>query len=222
MECGVALARIKSGKLYQSKFKTFELYCQERWGFTRQRAYQLISATEAVKKLNDKNVNHGLQNNAGVNGNSSTPPPTPANERQARAMTKEEDEPEKPIEKKEPPLVVDKTDYPMPREIMEDWKKADKIGHEVLNMASKLKCMIEKAREDKDLSWMEISQSATTHAINLYTSLRQLVPHAVCPSCYGHQREGCVLCRKRGFISKFMYESAIPQEMKDLRKKAKK
>ena len=39
---GRALAMIRDEKLYREEFFTFEEYCQARWGFTRQRASQLI------------------------------------------------------------------------------------------------------------------------------------------------------------------------------------
>jgi hypothetical protein len=68
-EVGAALLAIRDGRLYRSEHGTFEAYCQERWGFSRMRASQLISAAEVVE-----NVNHGLQIDA-----------TP-NERQARPL----------------------------------------------------------------------------------------------------------------------------------------
>ena len=40
---GRALARIQSARLYRVQYATFTDYCQDRWGFSRIRAYQLIS-----------------------------------------------------------------------------------------------------------------------------------------------------------------------------------
>ena len=48
---GRALARIQSARLYRSKYKTFNDYCREQWGFSRIRAYQLISASERYEWL---------------------------------------------------------------------------------------------------------------------------------------------------------------------------
>lgn len=67
VEVGNALMEIRDKRLYLVVHDTFENYCRDRWGFTRMRASQLISAVEVVQ-----NVNRGLQ--------------IPQNERQARAL----------------------------------------------------------------------------------------------------------------------------------------
>ena len=41
---GTALMEIRENRLYRSEFKTFEEYCQSKWGFNRRNAYQLIEA----------------------------------------------------------------------------------------------------------------------------------------------------------------------------------
>lgn len=45
-EVGERLARIRDKRLYRVEFKTFEGYCKSRFGFTRQRASQLILAAQ--------------------------------------------------------------------------------------------------------------------------------------------------------------------------------
>lgn len=69
-EVGNALLRIRDGRLYRAEFDTFEDYCRERWGFSRQRAQQLTSAAETVTTI----VDTGL--------------PAPANEGQARELAR--------------------------------------------------------------------------------------------------------------------------------------
>lgn len=46
-----ALKEVRDRRLYREKHATFEDYCQTRWGFTRQRGYQLIDAAEAIASL---------------------------------------------------------------------------------------------------------------------------------------------------------------------------
>lgn len=48
VEVGNALAAIRDGRLYRLEFETFEAYVAERWGWTRDRAYKLIAASEAA------------------------------------------------------------------------------------------------------------------------------------------------------------------------------
>jgi hypothetical protein len=44
-QAGQALAEIRDRRLYLGEYRSFDLYCRERWGFTRDRADQLIGAS---------------------------------------------------------------------------------------------------------------------------------------------------------------------------------
>ena len=48
---GQALWDIRDEQLYRGTHNTFEAYCNQRWDFSRQRAYQLIAATEVSAEL---------------------------------------------------------------------------------------------------------------------------------------------------------------------------
>jgi hypothetical protein len=50
-EVGMALITIRDGKLYRASYPTFDAYCSARWGFSRNRAYDLIASTETTKAL---------------------------------------------------------------------------------------------------------------------------------------------------------------------------
>tara|TARA_R110002073_G_scaffold177188_9_gene335141 strand:+ start:4058 stop:4912 length:855 start_codon:yes stop_codon:yes gene_type:complete len=56
IEVGNALKELRDGKLYRQTHRTFESYCEERFGFKRQQAYRFIEASEVVE-----NVSHGGQ-----------------------------------------------------------------------------------------------------------------------------------------------------------------
>ena len=51
IELGMALKKIRVGKLYTDEFSTFEDYCRERWGWTRQHSNRLIAGAEVATKL---------------------------------------------------------------------------------------------------------------------------------------------------------------------------
>jgi hypothetical protein len=51
IEVGYALAEIRDLRLYRQTHATFEAYCAEQWGWTRQRSYQLMNAATVVKLL---------------------------------------------------------------------------------------------------------------------------------------------------------------------------
>lgn len=48
VDVGQALLEVRDGRLYRAEHGTFEDYCRERWGMSRQRAGQLIDASEVV------------------------------------------------------------------------------------------------------------------------------------------------------------------------------
>jgi hypothetical protein len=51
IEVGSALLEIRDSRLYHQTHKTFEDYCRERWEMSRQRAHQLIEASEVARNL---------------------------------------------------------------------------------------------------------------------------------------------------------------------------
>jgi hypothetical protein len=50
-EAGAALRELRDKRLYRSTHRTFEDYCQERFGYTRRRPYQLIEAAIVFENL---------------------------------------------------------------------------------------------------------------------------------------------------------------------------
>lgn len=51
MKVGYALMEIRDNRLYRKEFKTFEEYCQEKWGKSRYWAYNFIKASEVAGAL---------------------------------------------------------------------------------------------------------------------------------------------------------------------------
>lgn len=54
VEAGLALGSISDQKLHREAYPTFEEYCVEKWGWSRQYAYKLIKAAQAWKYLKDE------------------------------------------------------------------------------------------------------------------------------------------------------------------------
>lgn len=50
-EVGKSLLTIRKQRLYRESHKTFEDYCQDRWGIQRAHAYRLIESAEVVQNL---------------------------------------------------------------------------------------------------------------------------------------------------------------------------
>jgi hypothetical protein len=51
VDVGKALLKIRESGLYVEVSDTWEGYCKKRWNFSRQRAHQLVTATEAVENV---------------------------------------------------------------------------------------------------------------------------------------------------------------------------
>ena len=51
VKTGIALAEIRDKRLYRPKFKTFEKYCWEKWGYKRAYAYKLIDAAAIASEM---------------------------------------------------------------------------------------------------------------------------------------------------------------------------
>lgn len=65
---GNALVQIRDKRLYRETHETFELYCRDKWGFSKTHANRLIASAQAVEQIGHIEV-------------------VPANEAQARPLT---------------------------------------------------------------------------------------------------------------------------------------
>ena len=81
-----ALRELRDRRLFRSTHKTFELYCQDRFGFTRRRINYLISGSQVYDNL--KMGTNGSQNLRADDEEIEPPQILPTNERQVRPLTK--------------------------------------------------------------------------------------------------------------------------------------
>ncbi|HUY25672.1 MAG TPA: hypothetical protein VMV09_10285, partial [Candidatus Saccharimonadales bacterium] len=96
VEVGEALLTIRDNRLYRSSFSTFEDYCKDRWGITRQRAHQLIDAYEVVEALPEPEPSVEAWDSGSVATMVDNAPilRSPRSERQARELAPLRDNPE--------------------------------------------------------------------------------------------------------------------------------
>ncbi len=78
-EAGAALRQLRSRRLYRSTHRTFEEYCRERFGFSRQNVNYLIAASGVVDNL--------LTTNGCQNSQTNYFQILPTSERQVRPLT---------------------------------------------------------------------------------------------------------------------------------------
>jgi len=116
---------------------------------------------------------------------------------------------------KETAIQLDKVGRPIPENIVADWNEAHNQATELRSTISKVKCILEQARKDKNPLFVEIPQGAISDAESLHFSIGHMLPYAVCPTCQGKLPEKCAMCHHRGFISKSYWEG--PTVGNDLR-----
>ena len=120
--------------------------------------------------------------------------------------------PPPPPRKKTP---VDKVGRVIPEKLLELWKREEEVRVH-LAAISRIRGAIRKADEEKDLLYREPNLSRIEAQLaNAYSELKRAIPFAVCPGCQGQVADTCRLCKGRGFISEFTWDTAIPNETKD-------
>ena len=83
-EAGKALTELRDRRLYRSTHKTFEEYCRDRFGHSRQQSNYLIAAADVYENL----TTIGCQNVVDEKLTANRSQILPTNERQVRPMTK--------------------------------------------------------------------------------------------------------------------------------------
>lgn len=240
LKIGEALREIQEGKLYQAEYQTFDDFCEEEYGLKRAQAYGLISAVNVKSTISSPVLAGKIVNERQMRALSSVPierrdaviaevaknGAITAKAITEAAKTKEtlSAMPDKKISKngtspKEPHR--DKTNFTIPEEIYSDWQRADSYV-ETLRTISKIKTTLETALEDKDIVFAEVNNTTIATLKNAYGDLKRVLPYAVCTTCQGRSRAKCTFCRGRGWLSEFLYKTAVPEQVKSIREKATK
>lgn len=250
VDVGLALTEIRDRKLYRQDFKTWEEYCQKRWGWSQRRSHQLIEAAAVVESLSKESgtavplLKSAVPTERAARELGKIPPPqrkqiveqAVCNKKPLTAPaikakfppppTKPAPKAETPIRseppKKEKPKLLDETGHPVPEELLGLWNRAQEV-QDWLTTLSRLKGVIEQAQESKDALYQEINFSELSADLaRAYKELKRAKPYAVC-SCGGMaSRHQCRLCKGRGLISSFAWETFVTKEVKNIRFKSRK
>jgi hypothetical protein len=245
---GLALTEIRDRKLYRRDYSTFEAYCQDRWGWSRQRGSQLIQAAAVVEALPEK-MSTVVDNERVARELAKLPVP------QQKAVIKEAIKAGEPLTtpmvraKLPPPPIVpkplppkpptvppspkarpetkpdpeperDKTGHPIPEKILNLWNEACGV-QTLLSAISSVRGTLRKQEDGKVFAETNMS-SAMAHLDQAYTDIKTALPYAVCPTCQGKLADTCTLCKGRGFISEHRWNTCVPREAKEMRFKSKK
>jgi hypothetical protein len=85
-----------------------------------------------------------------------------------------------------------------------------------------VKGALRSAQENRDMLFAEVNfSSALSQLDQAWTDVKTAKPFAVCPSCQGQVPENCTLCRGRGLLSEYRWNTCVTREHKEFRLKAK-
>lgn len=223
---GLALTEIQARKLYRKDYATFQAYSQQRWGWSRYRSQQLIAACEVVQELpedlRDAVPNESVARELGKLPKKQRAKTVRRLRSAGKRLTAGNVRPVPPVPQA-PPVRQDETGTVIPSKILVLWDRCAAIRTQ-LTALSKVKVLATKAQEEEDLAFAEVNFSALLSALSQARNILKTVkPYAVCPNCQGLNPNLCRLCKGRGFISEFLWNSpSVKQSIKEIRFKARK
>lgn len=227
---GEALAEIQRDKLYREEYSTFEELCETEFDIKRAHAYRLIDAVAVKASVVEMSP---MGDKIQTERQARALAPVPVEKRvevmervieqgavTAKAITETAALIAPPV-KCEPEQVHDKTGFPIPVEVVDDWNRAESYA-ETLRSLSRIKVSLEEGLENRDVIFAEVNNTTISTLKNAYGDLKRVLPYAVCTSCQGRQRSKCTFCKGRGWLSEFLYKTAVPEITRRIREKVKK
>ena len=236
VDVGFALAEIRDLRLYKREYSSFQEYCREKWGWTKQHAYRLIEAAPVAKgntcvtnlrqaselaKVDPEQragvvqaiIDEGKPVTAAAIRRHLPPPPMQPSGTQGTAGYTLPPPP--------PSQVLDGTGWPIPTQLIPLWQRADEV-QEMLTTLSRVKGALRTAQETKDKLFAEVNfSSALSQLDQAWYDIKTAKPFAVCPTCQGQLPDKCMLCRGRGFVSEHRWNTCVTREDKEFRFKVK-
>lgn len=232
IDAGRALKEIKDRELWKEEAESFQQFCVDNWGVSKQRAYQLMDSVEIVDSL-PKEQSTAVDSERAARELKSVPAEARA------AVVKDAASKGKvtgPAIKKAvqaakdangAPKLYDKTGFeiPQPSPASSTWLRADEI-QEMLTALSKIKGRVERGcspgdPKNADPVYTEINLSAFMNDLtSTYGLLKVALPYAVCPTCQGRVLSPCSTCLGRGTVSEFYWKHKVPEKTKEIREKA--
>lgn len=233
LEAGLALKEIRERELWRDEADSFQAFCIDNWGVTRQRAYQLIGAAVVIEQLpasastavdseraarelakapaeaRESIIEHAKGEDGKVTG------PSVAKAVKEHAVKAQQ-------EPADPPKIYDRTGFeiPQPSPACSTWLRMEEV-QSMLTALSRIKGVIVGADGGKDALFAEINTSALVADLtSSYSLLKVALPFAVCPTCQGRVLSSCTTCTGRGMVSEFYWKHKVPEKTKEIREKA--
>lgn len=226
------IAEAKDREIWKLKYDSWTDFCQIECGITKQWANRLVLANKAMlqiansepQKPETPNLRKPLQNRE-TGGNTVSgdfPDFTLVTQNDGLSNSAPVQEPKNRLQPTAIQVRKDSIGRVLPEEIVSDWDRAEEVAATLQGFASKIKVTVERGLADRDIIFAEIMNPTIGEASGLHYTLSQIAPHALCPNCQGRNRKNCQLCRGRGWISKFLFNSpSVSAKTREILEKAK-
>lgn len=225
VEVGLAIAKIRDKRLYRVGYKTFDEYCEKRWGWTRQRASQLIQSAAVVQALPPK-VSTVVDSEWTAREVAKVEP-------ERRAAVVKEAAKSGAVTAKTVKAAVGKlsaTDAVLldcvepeyrraiPAEIVGDWQRATATANDLLAKLRDAQRTMKEGLESSDIIYADMTNGDLSPLTQIIGTVSLHVkPHALCPVCHGGKpRKACKLCKGRGFIGRHLWQVCVDADTKKL------
>jgi hypothetical protein len=228
---GKALQEIRDSRLYREDYKTFDKYVEQKWGFKKSRAYQLIDASEVSTKLStivDESARVSEVKNEGqlreLKGVSTESIPavidravelagddkiTASDLKQARVEILEQVEPElvyEDVDDTEEITPLLKKPAKTPAEKLSPAKQAIQNGKQLQPLQTAVNDLLRMFDNVPHMEGLELFHGRINRIRkDIESAKAQLLivkPYAVCPRCDG---ACCTQCGNMGFVSSVVF-----------------
>jgi hypothetical protein len=238
---GAALREIKEREFWKADgYESFESFCDAEWGWTKRYCNQLIVDSDAINSL-PPSMRKLITSHAAAAELAKLPetlrlgvvaqvvntkkPVTATAIKKATPTTIPSRKPSKPPARKKDPdkpnPIIDGTGIEVPVECLDLWERGIE-AQELITFVSAIRLRLNSIFEAKDKLFVELDFTDGLASLSrLLSDVQRAKPYAVCPSCQGKLAKGCIVCKERGFVSKYYWDTFVPEEQKALRKTAK-
>lgn len=235
-EWGELMTQVHKRHLWLCYADTYQDFCENNLGITRQRAYQIMSAWD-VRKALPEDCQLVVDTETKARPLASIPPPqraavvreavkeAPNGRPTARHIEEAVQRVTAPTPSQKPPakeILVDETGWPVPDNLEKLFDRIPEVREKLTNLSS-LRGMLRRVKDNRDVLWRSVNLDSVMMQVDqLFADIKEAIPYAVCPYCQGRADTvtHCANCKQRGVVSKFFWEHAIPEELKAVRQKS--
>src|SRR5262245_27450457 len=120
----------------------------------------------------------------------------------------------------EPQQAVDSIGRIVPKYALQYWSRIDEVKA-VLKQLDGVMGELKRAQKEQDLMYAPVNISGVLADMDrVWSAIQTAIPYTLCTQCHGHPdkqaNKECRLCKSKGLISKFLWDTAIPAETKNM------